>query len=116
MRAIVLNLHQSNPLSKIPSVPGSGPLSTKLITISAAVLICISMVLFTIFSVLTNDKGYVDTHNLQTASAKISPPASGNTKNDKALPGGGIAIGVGGTTGSNSPAVTLTAEPASVAV
>jgi hypothetical protein len=116
MRAIVLNLNRPNLPIQPPHIPGLGKLSTKVITIGAAVVICISMVIFAIFSVLTNDKSYVSSHNLETASTKISPPSSGSNKNKAALPGGGIATGVGGTTGTNSPVVTITADPASVTV
>lgn len=46
----------------------------------------------------------------------MPPETSGSSKSRAALPGGGIATGVGGTSGTNSPVVTLTAEPATVPV
>jgi hypothetical protein len=116
MRAIVFNFNRPNLPFQVPHIPGFGSLGTKVISIAAAVLICGSMVFFAIFTVLTNNKSYVASHNIATAGSKVPASTSGSSKNKAALPGGGIAVGVGGTTGTNSPVVTLTADPASVTI
>ncbi|MBC7746867.1 hypothetical protein H7Y40_02715 [Pedobacter sp.] len=90
--------------------------STKMITAVSAIVISLSMVSFTAFSFLSNDKSFQQEHGLGIKEAIQPAQATGTEKSDVSLPGGGVATGVGGTTGTNSPFVTMTAEPASVVV
>lgn len=80
-----------------------------MIAFISAVMI-ISMVSFAVFTVQSNDANFAKKHGLD---ANL-PQTSGVDKNAAALPGGGVAVGIGGTTGKNAPEITLTAEPASV--
>lgn len=100
---------------RLPRLPKFTPKATKILTAAAAVVISLSMITFTAFSVLSNNQSFKKKHNIGTSQAPDIPEqTSGSTKSDAALPGGGTATGVGGTTGTNSPVVTLTATPASV--
>lgn len=99
----------------LPHLPGFGSRSSKLITASAAIVISISLVSFTIFSVATNNSDFKKKHGITTA-ADQAQATSGSSKSLEALPGGGVATGIGGTSGTNAPVVTLTSQPASVTV
>jgi hypothetical protein len=80
-----------------------------MIVLVSAVMI-VSMVLFAIFTVQSNNTEFSKKHGLD---ANL-PQSSGVDKNSSALPGGGVAVGIGGSTGKNAPVIELTAEPASV--
>lgn len=89
--------------------------ATKIITAISAIVISISMVSITVFTMLANNQSFQKKHDLNSLP-KPPPQISGSQKSAAALPGGGIATGVGGTTGTNSPVITLTANPASVGI
>lgn len=59
---------------------------------------------------LANNQSFQKKHKLDTLP---KPPAAA-TKTAQNLPGGGIATGVGSCTGTNCPAVTISADPATV--
>ncbi len=97
-------------------IPSGGMRTSKIITAIAAIVISISMTSFVVFSVLSNNATFSQKHGLTINQQKQPSQASGGSKSAAALPGGGTATGVGGTTGTNSPVVTLMATPASVNV
>ncbi len=92
-----------------------GPRSTKIVTIAAAIVLSMSMAAFVVFTTLANNTSFQQTHNLPVPGKSVAPQTSGTTSNAAAQPGGGSVTGTGGTTGANSPVVTLTATPGSVA-
>ncbi|CAN5418038.1 hypothetical protein BH10PAT3_BH10PAT3_6620 [soil metagenome] len=95
-------------------VPSFGVRSSKIITAIAGTIIALTMVSFAVFSLLSNNTAFKQKHGL-TINEQIQPAlATGSDKSDAALPGGGIATGVGGTSGTNSPEVTLTADPSTI--
>ncbi len=89
---------------------------TKIIASISAIVIALSMISFALFTALTNNQTFKQSHGIKTAVEEATPGASlSSDKSSAALPGGGVAVGTGGTSGGvNSPVVTLTAEPASV--
>jgi len=87
-----------------------GTKSTKLITAGAALVISLTMVSVVVFTVLANNTSFQNKHSLDTLPKP--PPAA--SKSTAALPGGGTATGVGSCSGTNCPAVTLNATPATV--
>ncbi len=93
--------------SKLPKL---GPRGTKILIAVTSVLIIISMVIITVFTVASNNPQFSKKHGLDVNL----PQTSAVEKSDAAQPGGGVATGIGGTSGKNAPVVTLTAEPASV--
>ncbi|MGV9001944.1 MAG: hypothetical protein ACOH18_03225 [Candidatus Saccharimonadaceae bacterium] len=99
-------------LRRLLHLPKFSVRSTKILTAVAAIVIALSMTSFAIFATLTNNNDFKKEHGLTINDQE--PQSSGSNKSDAALPGGGIATGVGGTTGTNSPVITLTADPASV--
>ncbi len=103
---------------KLPKLPGGeGNKWNRYITIGAAAVIILSIFSFGVFAYLTNNSKFKRDHNIGTSQNPDLPPeTSGVTKSAAALPGGGIATGVGGCTGTNCPEITITAEPASVLV
>ena len=107
---IVVNIKPPRTPFRLPSLPKFSDRATKLITVSAAVVISISMVIFVVFSAYANTGSFKKEHHIGTLAA----PTTGTFKSDAALPGGGTATGVGGTTGANSPVITLTATPSTV--
>lgn len=96
-----------------PRIPGLTARASKLLTAGAAVVISITMITFTVFSILTTNKDFKKAHGIVTPTEQLQQ-SNDTQKSSAALPGGGTAVGVGGTTGTNSPVVTLTAQPASV--
>ncbi|MBP7760186.1 hypothetical protein KA093_00110 [Candidatus Saccharibacteria bacterium] len=92
-------------------LPTLGPRGTKILIAIAAGLMIISMITFAIFSVLTTDKKFTASHGLDANEVEALQQAE---KSQAALPGGNVAQGTGGTSGTNAPVVTLTADPASV--
>ncbi|MGZ6004751.1 MAG: hypothetical protein ACXWLH_01225, partial [Candidatus Saccharimonadales bacterium] len=107
-------------LPKLPKLPGfsaEGPKMTRYITVGAAGVIVASLITFGVFAILTNNSNFKKAHNIGTsANPDLPAETSGIDKSAAALPGGGTATGVGGTSGTNSPVVTLTAQPATVIV
>ncbi|MEO8105603.1 MAG: hypothetical protein ABI602_04700 [Candidatus Saccharibacteria bacterium] len=97
-------------------VPGGGLRTSKIITAIATIIISITMTTFVVFSVLSNNAAFTQKHGLTINQQKQPAQTGGFSKSIAALPGGGTASGVGGTTGTNSPVVTLTATPASLSV
>ncbi len=93
---------------KLPKLSPKG--SRILIAVGSAVVI-VSMVTFTIFGVLSTNKDFSKQHGLDINDSQAQDDSA---LSQAALPGGNIAKGVGGTTGTNAPVVTLTATPASV--
>lgn len=93
--------------SKLPKL---SPKGTKLLIAIGAGTIIVSMVTFTIFSVLSANKEFSKTHGLDANEQKVDD----SELSQAALPGGNIATGTGGTTGKNAPVIKLTAQPASV--
>lgn len=92
-------------------LPTLGPRGTKILIAVAAALMIISMLAFTVFSVLSTNKKFTASHGLDTNEVDALQQAE---KSQQALPGGNVAVGSGGTSGTNAPVVTLTADPASV--
>ena len=92
---------------KLPRFSMSG---TKIMIAVVSTVMIASMVTFAIFTVQSNNAEFSKKHGLTINTVQLT----GTEKNSASLPGGGIAVGIGGTTGKNAPAVTLTAEPASV--
>ncbi len=114
---IKMNVPQAPlPVQKLPRFPWLksffGPRSTKIITAVSAIVISITMVSVAIFTILANNAGFQAKHSLDTLP---KAPASAQ-KNAAALPGGGTATGVSSCTGTNCPAVTLTADPSTVSL
>lgn len=97
---------------RILHLPSFSVRSTKILTSISAIVIALSMTSFAVFAALSNNTEFKQEHGL-TINEQL-PQESGSSKSDAALPGGGLATGVGGTTGTNSPVITLTADPASV--
>ncbi len=112
---IVMNVRPPRTPFKLPRLPGFSEHTTKLITVAAAVIICISMVLFVVFTALTNSSSFKKTHHIGTA-VPIASPSTGVSQSSAALPGGGTAIGSGGTSSANSPVVSIKATPSSVVI
>jgi len=98
---------------KAPKLPQFGNKSTKVIMLIASVVIIMSVLLLVVFTVLANSKSYKKTHNIVTATDEIAQNTTSKLAGD-ALPGGTSVTGKGGTSGTNSPVVTLTASQASV--
>lgn len=92
---------------RLPHFSTSG---TKIMIAIVSTVMIASMVTFAIFTVQSNNAEFSKKHGLTINTAQLT----GTEKNSASLPGGGIAVGIGGTTGKNAPVVTLTAEPASV--
>ncbi len=116
---IVINVPTPLSPQKIPRFKflANSAKSTKIITAVAAIVIGLSMVSFTIFTVVGNNNNFKKEHGITTPGQEEVPDqSSGTEKSADALPGGGVAVGTGGTTGTNSPVVTLTAEPKSVSI
>ncbi len=104
-----------------PKTPGGGlwsklpkftPRGTKILIAITSALIIISMIIFAIFSIKSNDPNFSSKHGLDINA----PQTSGVDKSGAALPGGNVATGIGGTSGKNAPVVTLTADPATAAL
>ncbi len=95
-------------------MPQFGLRTTKIITAASAIVIALTMTSFAVFSVLSNNSSFSKQHGLNINTQSQTPQTTGSSKSSAALPGGGIATGVGGTSGTDSPVVTLTANPASV--
>ncbi|QQS19421.1 hypothetical protein IPL85_04015 [Candidatus Saccharibacteria bacterium] len=91
-------------------LPHFGPRGTKMMIIVISTIMIASMVSFAVFTVQSNNADFSKKHGLD---ANL-PQSSGVDKNNASLPGGGVAVGIGGTTGKNAPSIELTAEPASV--
>ncbi len=91
-------------------LPHVGPRGTKIMIVITSFVMIASMVSFAIFTVQSNDTEFSKKHGLDINA----PQTTGTEKDSSALPGGGIAVGIGGTTGKNAPEITLTADPASV--
>lgn len=89
------------------------PRATKIITAVATVVIVTSIVLFSIFTVLANNRSYKIAKGIRSATDEIALNNEA-VKSDIALPGGTEAVGRGGTSGANSPVVTLTASQSAV--
>ncbi len=87
-----------------------GQRGTKIMIIIVSVIMILSMVSFAIFTVQSNNAEFSKKHGLDVNL----PQTSGIKKSSAALPGGNVAAGIGGTSGTNAPVVTLTAEPATV--
>ena len=49
MDAVVVNVNPPTPRFHLPRIPGLGPNGTKVISVFAAVVICLSMIVFAIF-------------------------------------------------------------------
>ncbi len=90
-----------------------GPRQTKIITALAGIVISVTMISFAVFSVVSNDTSFRQKHGLNITPQEQAQE-SGSRQSAAAMPGGGSATGIGGTTGTNSPVVTLTATPATV--
>lgn len=100
---------------RIPHIPEFTPRATKIVTALATVVISISMVAYVVFSAITNSDEFKRTHNISQGDS-LPSPTNGVNPNPSSLPSSGVATGVGGTTGTNSPKVTMTAEPANVPI
>ncbi len=93
--------------------PNAAKKWTKIITGVSALVIGASIITFGIFTVIGNNEDFQKSHGVTTANL-LEEQSSGAEKSDQALPGGGTAVGSGGTSGVNAPEVTLEATPASV--
>ncbi len=114
---IIVNIEppKSPFFSKLPKLPSFGPKQTKILTAIAAIVIVTSMVLIALVTTLANNNKFKASRNIQTAQDVQSKAlAESTTKSNKALPGGTEVTGVSGTSGENSPKVTLKADPGSV--
>ncbi len=101
----------------MPKLPHFGPRGTKILIAASAIVISLTLVGFVAISALIGNDGFRASHGLNVnPQDKPLPQTSGTTTSDKAAPGGGVATGVGGFTGTNSPVITLTADPAKVIV
>ncbi len=90
---------------------------SRYLTIGAAGVIVASIMTFGVFALLTNNSKFKQKHDIGTsANPDLPAETSGVNQSAASLPGGGLATGVGGTSGTNSPVVTITARPATVAV
>ena len=110
---VVIRVDQPGPRLTLPKLPSLGPKATRWLMATAAGVILASIVAFGIFTYLANDRKFQLVHGLATPTPQAS---TGQSRSSQNLPGGGTAVGSGGTTGSNSPVVTLTSDPASVSV
>ena len=91
-------------------LPKFGTRGTKIMIFIVSTIMILSMVSFAIFTVQSNNAEFSKKHGLDTNL----PQTTGISKNPSALPGGDLATGIGGTTGTDAPVITLTAEPATV--
>lgn len=109
-------------IAKIPTPLGSGhsasprrmsPRLVKILIAIASTIMIISMVTFTIFSIMVNNKEFSKKQGLDSNDQAAQDQGS---KSQLATPGGNAVKGTGGTSGTNAPVVTLVAEPASVSL
>ncbi|HET6925187.1 MAG TPA: hypothetical protein VFH39_05145 [Candidatus Saccharimonadales bacterium] len=114
MDPVIVQINPPKTPFHMPHLPSMGPRGTRILTVAAALVICASMLLFATMSVLVNQGSFVRQHSIHNID--VPAIASGTQLSSAASPGGGIAVGTGGTSGTNSPVVKLTATPASVAV
>lgn len=111
---VVLEIKPPKTPFKLPKLPSfNGSKTTKIITIVSASVIILSLIIFGIFTYLGNSSAYKKTHNITNATDEIAFNST-PIKSDAALPGGGSVVGRGGTSGTNSPVVTLSASQAAV--
>ena len=92
---------------RLPHFSTSG---TKIMIAIVSTVMIVSMITFAVFTVQSNNAEFSKKHGLDINT----PQLTGTEKSSASLPGGGVAVGIGGTTGKNAPVITLTAEPASV--
>jgi len=105
------------PLKHVPKLPKFGPRGTKILIAASTIVISLTLVGFIILAALVSNGSFRSSHGLNVnPQDKPLTQATGTTKSDKAAPGGSVATGVGGFTGTNSPVITLTADPAKVNV
>ena len=105
------------PFKHLPKLPHFGPKGTKILIAVSAIVISLTLVGFVAISILVSSNDFRAKHGLNVNPQDKSPvQTSGTVTSDKAAPGGGVATGVGGFTGTNSPVITLTADPAKVIV
>ncbi|MCA9325826.1 hypothetical protein KDA23_07275 [Candidatus Saccharibacteria bacterium] len=97
-------------------IPHFGPRGTKILVAVSAVIMSVTLVGFVALSVLVSNGKFRSSHGLNINPQDKLEQTNGTTLSEAASPGGGIATGVGGFTGTNSPVVTLTASPATVNV
>ena len=93
-------------------LPKLSPKAVKLLIAVASAIMIISMVSFAIFSYLSTNKEFSKDHGLTANDQEALQEEA--KKSDAANPGGNVEQGKGGTSGTNPPVVTLTADPASV--
>jgi hypothetical protein len=110
---VILQMQPPKTPFRLPKLPHMGPKLSNIITASAAVVICVSMVSYIGFIVFSESPQFKSKHSQLAPGPSAS---SGTQLSPAALPGGGTAVGTGGTTGKNSPVVTLSATPSSVSV
>jgi hypothetical protein len=110
---IVVNIKPPRTPLHLPHFPAISERATKIITVTAAIVICISMVIFVVFSAITNSASFKKSHHIGT-SADTPAPSAGVSPSNAALPGGGTAVGSGSSSSPDSPVVTITATPSSV--
>jgi hypothetical protein len=99
---------------RLPKLPHFSERSSKIITITAAVVICISMIIFVAASAITNSSSFRKSHGMDTANGNVPTQTNGTVASPAALPGGTSAIGKGGSSNINSPVVNIKATPSSV--
>ncbi len=111
MDPVVITLNEPSSPIPLPGPPKLGPKGTKFLLGISTVIISLTILAFSVYTVLVNNQKF-----RQSTGLAVPTPiqTTGNTKSSASLPGGGIAVGTGGNTGTNSPVITLTSNPASV--
>jgi PKD repeat protein len=112
MDPVVVNMNRPRMPFRLPKLPHFSERANKIIIITAAVVICISMVTVVIATVIANSSRFRKAPDGQ--SQNTPAPSTGSTPSAAALPGGESAIGKGGTANNDSPVVTIKATPSSV--
>ncbi len=112
MDPVVITLNEPNALIPLPGPPKLGPKGTKILLGISTVIISLTILSFSLFTILVNNQKLRQSTGL---ALPVPTQTAGNHKSTASLPGGGIAVGTGGNTGTNSPVITLTSNPASVA-
>ena len=111
LNPIVIEIKPPRRFFRIPRLPAASTRSSKIIAAVTAAVISVSMVSFAAYTAIVNGKDFKRAQGLQVDTpAPVQPPSTA------ALPDSNVATGTGGTSGTNSPVVTLTATPASVSI
>ena len=114
-RAVKITIRVFNLPFKIP-IPSVNDRVGKLLTVSAAVVMCVSLLSFMSFSVVVNNKAFQQKHDPSLASPLPNVSTAGSIPNKASQNGDNTAVGIGGSTSATSPVVALKATPGSVSV